>query len=173
MSEKKAQSGERVQGSRIPEEAPGARGVDSGELGTRPGRETGGSGAAGCGGSRCPVSLAASNVKTVDREAALERLGGDAELLLETIQSFLEVAAELLGEIREAIASGDPKKTALLAHSVKGIAATLEARKLVAEARRLEVLGSEGDLVGARAAMAGFESELGAVLAALREELPA
>lgn len=115
----------------------------------------------------------APEVRAVDREAALERLGGDLELLSEAIESFIQTAPEMLERIRAAIASGDSKSLSLFAHSMKGVAATLEAHKLVAEARRLEVLGREGDIAGARAALSGFERELEAAVWELREGLPA
>lgn len=114
-----------------------------------------------------------SGEKIVDREAALERMGGDLDLLAATIESFLAMAPEMLRDVREALEAGDAKKLALSAHSVKGIAATLDARRLAAEARRIEVLGREDDLAGVERALADFEREFELALAALREELPA
>ncbi|MGQ9592479.1 MAG: Hpt domain-containing protein [Planctomycetota bacterium] len=137
------------------------------------GGDAGGPAPGEVGRSQGRPARAAPGGKVIDREAALELMGGDLDLLAATIENFLEMAPEMLRDVREAVAARDPKKVALSAHSVKGIAANLDARRLAAEARRIEVLAREGDLAGVQKSLADFEREFELALEALREEMPA
>ena len=104
-----------------------------------------------------------------DRDAALERMGGDVELLNDALAAFLAEAPEVLHQVCEAIRSGDAKALVLAAHSMKGMAATLEAKALAAEARRLEIAGRGSDLSGAHEALPAFEREVTRLLSALEK----
>jgi two-component system sensor histidine kinase/response regulator len=82
----------------------------------------------------------------IDREAITRRLGGDADLLLETVKTFSDESAELLGEIRRSIAAGDAAQLASAAHSLKGALGTLTASAASDAARQLELMARQGDL---------------------------
>lgn len=96
----------------------------------------------------------------MDREAALERLGGDAELLDELLPLMLEQSLELIGTMRHALADGDAKSLVVAAHTIRGSAANLEAADLAAAAERVERLARGDDLAEGATACAAVESEL-------------
>lgn len=64
-------------------------------------------------------------------EAALVRLGGDQELLLEMIDFYLEDYLTLTHRLRAAAESGDPVSLARSAHSLKGLAANFDGIEVV------------------------------------------
>lgn len=87
-----------------------------------------------------------------DRMLALERLGGDDELLTEVIGMFLEEAPRQLAALQAAIAEKDVSTIAQVAHSLKGdlsylgmVDASECARRIenLASANRLETLSTE------------------------------
>lgn len=98
--------------------------------------------------------------RAFDERVLLERMGGDRELFGMAVESFLAAAGDLGRKVRGAVDRGDAPALSLAAHSVRGIAATFEATLLAGEARRLELLGRDGDIAGAREALPDFESEL-------------
>jgi CheY-like chemotaxis protein len=82
----------------------------------------------------------------IDRTVALERTGGDAQLLQELVQMFLQECPGLLAEIRSAIAAKDAPKLRRLSHTFKGAVSTLAAPAACEAAQRLETMGHQGDL---------------------------
>ena len=112
----------------------------------------------------CPDS---DSLRVFNHEATLERLGYDEDLFAEAARLFLRETPILLGRLRQALVAGDGTALQFAAHSLKGMAANFEARELVAEARRLELLGYDGDLTGACEALRDLERELTRVVAAL------
>jgi HPt (histidine-containing phosphotransfer) domain-containing protein len=103
----------------------------------------------------------------MDAQAALRRLGDDAELLDQIIQIFLEDAPGLIHAACEALARGDAGELRRAAHSLKGMMATLSAQPGVQAAFRLEQCASHGDLGAASPLIHGCGervSELTAVL---------
>jgi HPt (histidine-containing phosphotransfer) domain-containing protein len=106
--------------------------------------------------------------RAFDERVLLERMGGDRELFGMAIESFLGAVVELERQVRGAMERGDAPALALAAHSFRGMAATFEAIALVGEARRLELLGRDGDISGARGALPDFERELRRLVAELQ-----
>ena len=84
--------------------------------------------------------------KTFDADAALERLGGDSELLAELVDAFLQYAPIILNQIQDAAAGEEAKALEAAAHSLKGMAANLDAATVTTLAERLEILGHGRDL---------------------------
>ncbi len=82
----------------------------------------------------------------LDLGAALERLGGDRELLEEILAAFLSEAEGKRRGIAVAIAGDDREKLRRLAHSVRGGALTIGAEGLALAAQKLEaaVLADDG-----------------------------
>jgi CheY-like chemotaxis protein/HPt (histidine-containing phosphotransfer) domain-containing protein len=105
-----------------------------------------------------PVSNASS--EAFDRALALERVGGDAQLLGELAGVFLEQAPLWLADVRDAVAAGDASKLKRSAHTLKGAVSTFEAREAFEAARRLEVMGHEGNLGDAGPACQALEEAL-------------
>jgi two-component system sensor histidine kinase/response regulator len=105
----------------------------------------------------------------LDRQLALLRVGGDAELLKEIAILFLEDCPRVLAEIRDAIASRDAKQLETSAHTLKGSASTFGAGAVVESALRLEQMGRAGQLDQSLDVLRSLEAEL----VALRAELEA
>lgn len=103
----------------------------------------------------------------LDREAALARVGGDADLLTEIARVFIDDCPRAMQEIREAAERGDSPVVERAAHGLKGASSNFGASSVVAAALHLEIMGRSGKLEGFTPA---FE-ELETVLAALRDEL--
>jgi two-component system sensor histidine kinase/response regulator len=103
----------------------------------------------------------------LDRSAALERIGGDEELLREIAGLFLAEYPTLMQDIRLALESGDAEALERNAHSLKGSVANFEARPAVEAALTLEAMGRTRNLDRAPTALI----ELEAVLRALHPEL--
>ncbi len=86
----------------------------------------------------------------MDLAAAMEQMDGDAELLQEIVEIFLETGAEQLQAIEAAIAAGDVAQVGMVAHGMKGGASNFCAERFVTAARELEFLAKGGTLEGAR-----------------------
>jgi two-component system, sensor histidine kinase and response regulator len=105
----------------------------------------------------------------LDFEIALERAGGDLELLRDIAALFLEHCDQWMTEIREAAARGDAQAVEHGAHGLKGSVANFGAEAAVEAALRLEQLGRRRDLTVVDKAVHALEI----ALAALRPELEA
>ena len=103
----------------------------------------------------------------LDRELALTRVGGDAELLQEIAALFIEDYPGVLAEIRAAAARGDAKGLEHAAHGLKGSVANFGAQAAVDAALQLELMGRAGHLSRVSEAI----DTLAGALEALRPEL--
>ena len=81
----------------------------------------------------------------MDREAALERVEGDGELLGEMASLFLEDYDSALCAIRWALEQADGRSAAREAHALKGSLASLAATEAQERARELEALAICGE----------------------------
>ncbi|MBI3681394.1 MAG: Hpt domain-containing protein [Acidobacteria bacterium] len=82
----------------------------------------------------------------LDRSIALSRVGGDAELLQEMAQLFLEEFPTQLEAVRAAVHARDSKALERSAHSLKGSVGNFGAAAAHQAALTLEMLGRKGDL---------------------------
>jgi two-component system, sensor histidine kinase and response regulator len=96
-------------------------------------------------------------IASLDREVAMARVGGDAELLKEIAVLFLENYEIWLAELREAGAKGDADAVQRTAHGLKGSVANFGA---AAAALKLENLGRSGELAGMPESLAALEAAL-------------
>ncbi len=103
----------------------------------------------------------------MDREVALSRVGGDAELLKEIAGLFLEDYPKVMAELREAVARLDAKAVERTAHGLKGSVANFGAQAVVESAFSLESMGRSQQLAQAAETLQTLER----ALAALRPEL--
>jgi two-component system, sensor histidine kinase and response regulator len=121
-----------------------------------------------------------SNVKTSDKEAssvsfswnrteALERLGGDEDLLRELCQIFLEESPKTLRNLRQALAEGDASAVMRAAHRLKGEVGYLGAGVASQAARKLEDMGRENKLTGAPETMIVLEREISGLHFAMKD----
>ena len=111
---------------------------------------------------KCAASLLSYN-----RAAAMERLGDDEELFAEVAGLFRIDGPKLLNEIRAAIASGDAATVKRSAHGLKGAAGYVGGSFTVSAARRLELIGTEGELSSAPEAFCALETEVHRLMADL------
>jgi len=101
---------------------------------------------------------------------AMENMDGDAELLAEIVEIFVETAPQQFDALAAAIAAGDVADVAIKAHGMKGGASNFCAGKFVGSALKLEQLAKSGTLEGAEdllAAMRSDYAELGEVVAVI------
>ena len=96
----------------------------------------------------------------VDHEAALERVGGDVELLQEVAQLFLEEYPGMLAAIRKALENRSPQELEHAAHSLKGSVSNFGAKSVVRAALALEMLGRGGSVEGGEELFETLELEL-------------
>jgi two-component system, sensor histidine kinase and response regulator len=105
----------------------------------------------------------------VDRELALLRVGGDAELLKEIAVLFLDDYPKLLVELHAAAGRGDAKTVERAAHSLKGSVSNFGAHAVVEAAWTLESMGRAQQLAAFDLTIQTLEQ----ALRALRPELEA
>ena len=91
---------------------------------------------------------------------ALDRIGGDEELLREVCEIFLEESPKLLKKLQQAVAAQDPDGVVRAAHSLKGESSYLSASGTSRAARQLEEMGHNKDLSHARDTLAVLEREV-------------
>jgi CheY-like chemotaxis protein/HPt (histidine-containing phosphotransfer) domain-containing protein len=70
---------------------------------------------------------------------SVRRIGGNVELYYSLLEKFRKNQSAVVSKIREALASNDPKTAERLAHTLRGIAGTLGAESLQAQAEILEL----------------------------------
>jgi CheY-like chemotaxis protein len=103
----------------------------------------------------------------IDVQEALERVGGDNELLRELMDVFLADCPRLWRSLADALARGDARQLARAAHTLKGSVSTFGARAAHAVAEQLERQGREGDLTHAADMAARLDRELQRLKSAL------
>ncbi|HUQ94857.1 MAG TPA: Hpt domain-containing protein [Bryobacteraceae bacterium] len=101
-----------------------------------------------------------AQLAVMDRAIALSRVGGDAELLQEMAQLFLEEYPFQLEAVRTAVQAGDPKALERSAHCLKGSISNFGAAEAQQAAFTLEMLGRKGDLLDAGNALTQLETAL-------------
>jgi two-component system, sensor histidine kinase and response regulator len=91
---------------------------------------------------------------------ALERMGGDEDLLREVCKMFWEESPTLLQKLREAIVEIDPQAVMRAAHSLKGELSCLGAAGAAQASGELENMGRENNLSRATELFTLLEREL-------------
>ncbi len=97
-----------------------------------------------------------------EREALIERLEGDEELLAEIVGLFLEDAPSQIQKVDSAISGGVAVDALRAAHSLKGAAANVGAPKLRQTALDIERLAGAGELSEAARVCERLSSEFNA-----------
>lgn len=100
---------------------------------------------------------------------ALERLGGDEELLREVARLFLEEYPVLLDELRQAVEVLDAEAIQRASHSLKGSVANFGADNAYNAAFALEMMGRTGNLTAVRRGMEDLDEALQYIHPALLE----
>ena len=106
-----------------------------------------------------------------DLSKALEVVDGDMELFKEIADLFKKNLPDNIAQIRVAIAKSDSNALEQAAHSLKGSVGNFAAKRAFEAAYRLEVIGREGKLAEADAALSELEKELKTLEAAMKVAL--
>jgi HPt (histidine-containing phosphotransfer) domain-containing protein len=107
-----------------------------------------------------------------DRQAVLDRFGGDRELLQQIADLFRGSVAAWLSEMREACAAGDLPRVKRTAHTLKGSLGNFLAKDAADAAYQVQQCAAANDAAALSPAVARLEDAVEAVLAALDEMLP-
>lgn len=108
----------------------------------------------------------------IDRDALLNRVGGDVELFAEIVRLFLADCPARVADIQAAVAAGDGDAIRLTCHALKGAAGNLSAMDLMAAARALERIGAEGRIEAAPAAFRELTTQAALAIDSLRQMVP-
>jgi len=101
--------------------------------------------------------------QSIDLDAALERVGGDFDVLREVAGLFLEESPRLMADVEQALQTGDGQRLARAAHSLKGSVSTFCAQQAYEAARALETAGSDENLSQAARDLVRLSSALDAL----------
>ncbi len=110
----------------------------------------------------------------MDKDAVLDRVEGDVELLKQLAELFREDSARHLRDLRAALERGDVRSIERSAHTLKGSVGNFCAASASEAALKLEMLARQGEVAGAGEAIQNLEREvktLNADLAAFTQEL--
>jgi signal transduction histidine kinase/HPt (histidine-containing phosphotransfer) domain-containing protein len=122
-----------------------------------------------------PISTtsALSAPHTWTGSAALDRLGGDEELLREICQIFLRESGILLDRLKQAVTNGDAEGVQASAHSIKGEVGYLGAESVSQTAKKLEKMGQDNNLTGAERLVQELHVEVAQLCADVRSKIGA
>jgi HPt (histidine-containing phosphotransfer) domain-containing protein len=95
-----------------------------------------------------------------DQAAALMRVEGDTELLLEIVEVFLDDSPRLMSRIRAALKRQDLKSLEQAAHTLKGSVGNFCAPAAYAASFKLEKIGREGNVEEAQQAWVELEEAM-------------
>jgi HPt (histidine-containing phosphotransfer) domain-containing protein len=98
---------------------------------------------------------------------ALNRLGGNRELLRDLIGFFGDDAPKLLSQVTAGLQADDARQVQLAAHSLVGLVANFEALPSKTVAAQMETHARGGDLTAAANLLPELEANIQSLLAAL------
>jgi two-component system, sensor histidine kinase and response regulator len=107
-----------------------------------------------------PEDPSVAGVEVLDEAGLLGVVSGNAELLRELAELFLEDSPQRLFEIRNALDTGNKDVLLRGAHTLKGSAGSLCGKRAAELALRLEELAERGDLPAARLAYPALVEEV-------------
>ena len=99
-----------------------------------------------------------------DKAAFSRQVGGDRALGIEILHMFIEDCPLRLAAIRSAVARAEPDEIRATAHTLKGAAGYLTAVFVVEAAAQLEVIGREGRVAEAAAALEQLDAAVAQVM---------
>jgi len=98
--------------------------------------------------------------KVLDPQLALDRMGGDGEILVSLLDLFATELPSIMSSIRVAAASHDGPALNRAAHRLKGSVSVFGAEAAAGAALRLETMAREGTMGDIRGAQAELEKEI-------------
>ena len=114
----------------------------------------------GAGAPSCTGKDPSMDTQIFDRAAALDRVGGDLDLLIELAGMFLEDSSRMLDQIGDAVEQGDVDALTRAAHTLKGAVGNFSAQAAFDAAMNLEMIGRGGDLSEAQGAYEKLAEEV-------------
>ncbi|MCK4224314.1 MAG: response regulator [candidate division Zixibacteria bacterium] len=108
----------------------------------------------------------------IDLETALSRFDNNKDFFKEMLEEFLDYAPKQLHTLDEAINKGETKVVEREAHSLKGAAGNLSAKRIADLALKLELLGRTGDLAGAKEMIGNLKTEFKRLEEYIQRSLP-
>jgi len=111
------------------------------------------------------------NEPLFDRDALLDNLGQDLEIMQLIARTFVDDTPRLFAELRSALARGDAPGAVRASHNIKGSAANFGAAPLVGVVIALERACRAGDLATASASVEEAERLVAVLVAELCQEL--
>jgi HPt (histidine-containing phosphotransfer) domain-containing protein len=112
-----------------------------------------------------------TGIAGVDTVDGLSRLGGNQRLYRVMLRQYAEDQADTPTALRTALAAGDAKTAERLAHTLKGVSATLGIKPASQAAAVVEDRIRHGRLEGIEDDLVALEDTTGAVIAAIRTAL--
>jgi len=108
-----------------------------------------------------PVQIQPMSAETVvlDLDAALKRLGGDRNILIELAKMFAEDSPALLDAIVQEIQQARYSDAGRSAHNLRGLAANFSAARLMFRLRELENVLAQGEREGSLTLMEAVREE--------------
>ena len=97
---------------------------------------------------------------------------GEPDVLAEVLKLFLEEVPPRIDRLRNAWASGNIEQMHRAAHSLKGSAGNIGARRLYDVCRQLDEMGKAGDLAGAAPLVDALGVEFGKVESEIHRLIP-
>ncbi len=107
------------------------------------------------------TSELAQQLTMLDTSQALERMGGDMDLLREVAALFLDDAPNMMQAVTDAVARANAKDIERAAHSMKGCVANFGAKPAFDAALALEMAGRQNNLAEAGPLLARLEEAIG------------
>ena len=95
-----------------------------------------------------------------DKDSALDRVGGDLDLLIELANMFMEDCPNMIRQIEVAAEVGDADLLHRCAHTLKGAVGNFSAQASFDAANALEARGRSENLEGVGEAVASLKLEL-------------
>lgn len=108
---------------------------------------------------------------TLDSAKAIIRMGGEEKIYFAVLKRFIANREVSVQAVHDALVANDPKTAARLAHSLKGMAATVGAGTMSQIMRILEQAVHQGDKQQCTQLLSSAETEMGRVIAAANEYL--
>lgn len=119
-----------------------------------------------------PAEDALFRIEGLDAHKGLSFVLNDRAIYEDVLRRFTETQFDVPEAIRLARAAGDAELAVRLAHTLKGLAATIGAEPLSVHCRAVELALKEGDEGAIERGVAKLEGMLGALVAALERTLP-
>ncbi len=115
-----------------------------------------------------PVSIE-PNAEVIDIPLALSRLQGNKKLLKETAVMFLKELPNYLSAIEEALQQGDSYKLERAGHTLKSAVGNFAAKSAFETVHAVEMAGKNGDMTGAKTAIAELIKQIDKLKPALEK----